>query len=68
MVYMSRMPVDGKEGQPKVGRRQGDGGAERSAGTDGGTSVGERLEVECEFLDPKHFRAELWCWLIVWQH
>lgn len=68
MVYMSRMPVGGKEGQPRVGKRQGDGGAERSAGTDGGSSVGERLEVECELFGPQHFCEETWCTPIIWQY
>lgn len=46
MVYMSRMPVDCKEGQSRVGKRQGDVGPKRSAGADGGGSVGQELEVE----------------------
>lgn len=47
MVYMSRMPVGGKEGQSRLGKRPGDG-PKRSAGADESGDPGEGLEVECE--------------------
>lgn len=48
MVYMSRMPVGGKEGQSRLGKRNGDG-PKRSAGTDGSNDTSQGLEAEREF-------------------
>ena len=48
MVYMSRMPVDGNDGQSRLGKRIGDG-PKRSAGTDKSADTDQGLEAEREF-------------------
>lgn len=45
MVYMSRMPVGGKEGQSRLGKRSGNG-PKRSLGTDGSNDTNQGLEAE----------------------
>lgn len=47
MVYMSRMPVGGKEGQSRLSKRSGDG-PKRSAGTDGSNDTDHGLDAERE--------------------
>lgn len=47
MVYMSRMPVGGKEGQSRLSKRSSDE-PKRSAGTDGIREIAEGLENERE--------------------
>ena len=47
MVYMSRMPVGGKEGQSRLGKRTEDG-PKRNEGTDGSTDTSQGLEAERE--------------------
>ncbi|CAM9728901.1 unnamed protein product, partial [Ectocarpus sp. 12 AP-2014] len=45
MVYMSRMPVGGKEGQSRLSKRSGDG-PKRSTGTDGSNDTDHGLNSE----------------------
>ncbi len=47
MVYMSRMPVGGKEGQSRLGKRIEDG-PKQSEGADGSTDTSQGLEAERE--------------------
>lgn len=47
MVYMSRMPVGGKEGQSRLSKRSGDG-PKRSTGTDGSNDTDHGLDSERE--------------------
>lgn len=49
MVYMSRMPVGGREGQSRLSKRSGDE-PKRSAGNDGISEVAPGLETERESL------------------
>lgn len=50
MVYMSRMPVGGKGGQSRLGKRSGEG-PKRSTGTDRSNDPSQGLEVERKFCD-----------------
>lgn len=47
MVYMSRMPVGGKEGQSRLGKRTEDG-PKQSEGADGSADTSQGLEAERE--------------------
>lgn len=59
MVYMSRIPVDGKEAHNFAGTRQGHR-REQSPGTDGELTGGQGSELECEVT--LHTIESVLCW------